>query len=187
MPTVIDHFEKYLGPVEEGWSEDADGVKMPFQIARFAKGSGPGTVAYATLGLHRYALQSPSTGRDLRLELLMLVRGGPNGAIPALLHQIAMNALEAGRAYVRGEVLGPQGPILPGSRLKAFYLANPVYLPDEFGDVQVGSEEFAIAWLVPISEREARYVARYGWERFEDKLAEADPDLTDFFRSTLSL
>lgn len=187
LPTIIDHFEKYLGPVEEGWSEDADGVKMPFQIAKYAKGSGPGTVAYSTLGLHRYALRSPSTGRDLRLELLLLVRDLPSGTAPALLHQIAMSALTEGRAYVRGEVLGPQGPVVPGSKMEAFYVAIPAYFPDEFATCRAEGEAVAIAWLVPITAREAGYVAKHGWDAFEDRLVEADPDLTDLSRPSLRI
>jgi Suppressor of fused protein (SUFU). len=44
-----------------------------------------------------------------------------------------------------------------------------------------------VAWLIPISVREARYVAEHGWSDFEDRLVEADPDLTDIYRESLPL
>ena len=40
---------------------------------------------------------------------------------------------------------------------------------------------------MPISSGEAAYVAERGWDEFEQRLAEADPDLTDIFRAPLDL
>jgi hypothetical protein len=40
---------------------------------------------------------------------------------------------------------------------------------------------------VPISSGESQYVAQHGWNAFEDRLEEADPDLPNIFRKPLSL
>ena len=52
--------------------------------------------------------------------------------MPGILQQVGLGVLAAERPLLRGEVVGPNGPLLPGSAMEAFYLALPVYLPDEF-------------------------------------------------------
>lgn len=185
---LVEHLERFLGPIEAGWSQDADGTKMPFQIVRFAGGSGPGTVSFSTLGLSRIPLHSSVSGKEIRHELLVLtpdsLRDGP---LPALIHQVAMIAVHSGHAFLRGDVVGPRGPLVPGSTLEAIYVAMPAYFPDEFASCEENGDPVAIAWLVPISAREADYAARNGWSAFEDRLVDADPDLTDFGRASLPL
>jgi hypothetical protein len=161
---------------------------MPFQIVRFDQGPVPATVGFATLGLSRFQLQSPRSGRGIRHELLMLVpdehRDGP---IPALLHQVSESVLRGRRALVRGDVIGPSGQLIPGSQMEALYVAMPAYFPDEFAIYEDGNEPVVVAWLVPISSREAAYVEQYGWSAFEDRLVDEDPDLVDFGRSSLEI
>jgi hypothetical protein len=73
--SLIDHLERYLGEIEAGWSRNADGHEMPFQVARFPKGSHSGTVSFATVGLSRHPLRSAS-GKDIRQELMVIVPDG---------------------------------------------------------------------------------------------------------------
>jgi hypothetical protein len=188
MAVLVDHFERYLGPIQEGWAVDADGAQMPFQIVRFDHGSGPHTVSFATLGLGRYPLPSPSTGRAIRHELLMLAPERlARGPLPSLIQQIGTAAIAGRRALLRGDVIGPHGPVVAGSQMGAFYVAMPAYFPDDFATCECEEGSVVIAWLVPISATEAEYVARRGWEAFEDRLVEQDPDLTDFGRQPMRL
>lgn len=184
--SLIEHLERYLGEIEVGWSRDADGDEMPFQVVRFPQGSGPETVSFATVGLSRHPLRSAAGGKEIRHELLMIVpdrlRDGP---VPGLLQQIGMEALSAGRPLLRGEVIGPRGELFPDSGMEAVYVAIPVYFPDEFGVCDEDGAEIVIAWLVPISANEAQYVRDHGWRTFEERLVERDPDLTDVFRASL--
>jgi len=183
--SLIDHPEHYLGEIEAGWSQNADGNKMPFQVARFPWGSGSATVSFATVGLSRHPLRSGS-GKDIRHELLMIVPDGlRDGPIPGLLQQIGTEALAADKPLLRGDVIGPRGELIAGSMMEAVYAAIPVYLPDDFAVYKGEGEQVAVVWLVPISAREARYVKTRGWNEFEDLLVENDPDLTDVFRVPL--
>lgn len=183
--TLVDHLERYLGELEVGWSVDEDGREMPFQVVRFPRGSGSGTVSFATLGLSRYPLRSHS-GKEIRHELLMIVpdrlREGP---VPALLQQIGIEVLAAAAPLLRGDVVGPRGSLLQGSPMEAVYVAMPVYFPDEFAVYEDDADPIVIAWLVPISAQEAEYVKEHGWNAFEARLADTDPDLTDPFRPSL--
>jgi hypothetical protein len=100
-----------------------------------------------------------------------------------LLQQVAVEAVTRGRAYLRGEVIGPRGPLFKDSTVTALYVAIPVYFPDEFSgvdDPDLGTVIFA--WLVPITDQEAEFVNRLGWKEFEAKLVKVDPDLLDFRR-----
>lgn len=183
MKSLVDHFERVLGPIHTGWSVDPDGSKMPFQIARFSGGSDVDSVGYATLGLSRYALTSPSTGRGIRQELLIIA---PDSLSPdivvSLLLQVGSVALVAQRALLRGHVIGPAGAMTPGSCLTAFYVTMPTYFCDNFSTFSVNDQDIVVSWLVPISTDEAKFVSREGWSRFEDILAENNPDLIDFQR-----
>jgi suppressor of fused protein SUFU len=188
MPGLIDHLEGVLGPIQEGWSDGPDGVRMPFQIVRFDVGSGPGTISFSTLGLNRHPLSSVTSGREIRHEILMVVPESlRKGSVPSLLLQAGKTALANGSALLRGDVLGPQGPLVAGSSMEALYVSIPVYWPDSFATCVEDGKDVVIAWLIPISSSEAEYVSQYGWNAFEDRLAEADPDLTDIFRTPIKL
>jgi hypothetical protein len=182
MPDLVEHLERFLGPIEAGWSVDADGASVPFQVVRCPAPSLAGCVAFSTLGLSTTALVSGTSGRPIRQELVMLLgdrwRDGP---APGLLQQVGRELLGSGSALLRGEVIGPRGPLVPSSRMEALYAAIPVYLPDAFGQV----DGVVFAWLVPISLAEAALVSREGWETFEDRLIAVDPDLTDLARSSV--
>ncbi len=161
MPGLTEYLERYLGEIQEGWTRDVDGNNMPFQILRFGRGSGPGTLSFSTLGLSAYGLQSPTTGREIRHELLMIVpESFASGPVPGLLQQVGIEALTSGRALLRGDVIGSRGPLVRGSAMEALYVGMPVYLPDDFATYVSDDLSAVIAWLIPISQHEASYVAR---------------------------
>ena len=182
MARVVDHLEQYLGEIEAGWSADADGRPVPFQVVRCPVPELAGCAAFSTLGLSAHPLTSRGSGRDVRLELVMLChdtwRSGP---APSVLQQIGRELIASGSALLRGDVVGPRGALVEGSTLTALYVAIPVHLPDAFAQC----DDVVFAWLAPISEREARHVHREGWSDFERLLIETDPDLTDWHRSSI--
>ncbi|MFF1820698.1 suppressor of fused domain protein [Kribbella sp. NPDC058245] len=188
MTSLVEHFERVLGPIQAGWARDPDGAEMPFQIVRFSGGSDADSVGYATLGLSRYPLLSPTSGRTIRQELLMLAPAesvAPDRV--ALLLQVGSMALARQRVLLRGSVLGPADAIVPTSALTALYVTMPVYFPDEFATFAGADGDVVVAWLVPITTGEADFIASRGWDVFEDRLAEQDPDLVDFHRSGMKL
>jgi len=189
MTGLVEHLEAHLGPIEAGWSSDADGDAVPFQVARFAHGPVAGTRVFSTLGLSDYPLPSRASDKLIRHELVMLARevfGERN--IPGLLQQVGLEALRKSSPYLRGDVIGPRGPLFNGSEMRALYVAMPVYFPDSFAVFEPpDGEPIVMGWLVPILEREAAYVRAKGWEAFEDVLARDKPDVSDFGRPSISL
>lgn len=185
---LIEHFEEVLGQIELGWSVDADGRRIPFQIVRFPLGSGPGTISFATLGLGRHPLRSPNSAVEIRHELLMLAPESlRDGVLPSLIQQVGEETVHSQRPLLRGDVIGPRGPLIQGSQMEALYVTQPVYFPDEFATCREEYGAVVIAWLVPISASEAHYILHHGWSDFEDRLVEQDPDLTDFGRPPVIL
>lgn len=74
MPTsdgLILHLETFLGPIAGGWTEDAAGARLPFQVVRFEDRPRGNVVTYSTLGLSRHVLELPS--KTVRQELVMAV------------------------------------------------------------------------------------------------------------------
>lgn len=176
---LVEHLESYLGEVEVGWSKDADGFALPFQVVRFAPGALSGCVVFSTLGLSSTALSSRRSGKPVRHEFMMIVperlREGP---VPGLLQQVGLDVLASGTALLRGDVIGPRASLFAMSQMEALYAAIPVYLPDGFGHF----DDVVVVWLVPISRSEAEFVAGRGWPPFEERLIDVDPDLTDIDR-----
>jgi hypothetical protein len=188
MKGLVEHLERILGPIHTGWSAGPDGESMPFKIVRFSGGSDADSVGYTTLGASEHRLLSTTSGRAIRQELLMLA---PDSLSPdvvvSLLYQVGTMALRSGRALLRGHVIGPAGALAPGSELTALYVTMPVYFPDEFATFSSENGDVVIAWLAPISTSEADFIARHGWDAFEDELAKQDPHLVDFQRSGMKV
>jgi hypothetical protein len=187
MSDLVDHLETYLGPIVSGYSKDDEGKKLPFQIARF-ENARPRTVTLVTLGFSDIHLALGRDGRRVRQEYLLTVNpkwDAPN--LPALLHQVAMEAYEKNSAYLRGQVLGPRGTLVAGTALEALYVAMPVYFPDAFHVYErVGAEPIVLVWLVPITASEAHFAKERGYDAFEDLLVERDPDLRDLGREAIA-
>lgn len=103
-----------------------------------------------------------------------------------LLFQVASELIASGRGLLRGQVIGPRGPLFDSSPTTALYAAPPVYLPDGFAECDTGTTTIVMTWLVPITDAEARYVRDRGWSAFEDVLVAEDPDLVDLSRSPVN-
>ena len=179
---LTEHLENTLGPIEHGWTVDSSGKKIPFQIIQFPERNG--FSYFSTLGLSNSLLLSAKSGRRMRCELLMLAK--PNDPAPSLLQQVGCEMIQAGAIPLRGEVIGPRGPMISGSQMTCLYVSAPAYLPESFtvcADEELG--EVIFIWLVPIHSAEADFVREKGWEEFEALLESSDPDLANFARSSL--
>ena len=186
MPSVIDHLERFCGPIVEGWAHDPDGQRMPFQIVRLQSGPVVDTVTFSTVGLGKIPLKCSRSHKIIRHELVMLAH---SAAVPPnlgpLLQQVAAEAVARSSPYLRGEVIGPRGPLFENSTVTALYVSSPAYFPDDFDQVDESFGSMIIAWLVPITDQEASFVNDRGWNEFERELEKHDPDLIDFLRASI--
>ena len=141
--------------------------------------------SYVTIGLSTYVLTSPSK-RDSRMELLgasykRFEELRPEGNLLTVAHDL----IQEHRPLLRGEVIGPRGPIVPGSVLEAYYCALPVYFPDGLASFHGTVPRTNNMWLVPISHAESHFVWEHGWDQFEELLSARDPDLLDLARPSV--
>lgn len=185
---VLKHLETHLGTVAVGWTRNADGVPMPFDVLRFDRAPSPRTVSFVTVGLSDHPLRSPRSGREIRHEFIMTCRDTQKDInIPALLQQVGAETSRKGRAPLRGDVIGPRGPLFVGRQMTALYVAIPIYFPDSMHSmVSAGGAETIFIWLVPVYDSEATLIATKGWETFERQLAALDPDVTDLDRPAIA-
>ncbi len=182
MKNLTSHLERHLGKIDVAW-KDADGTVWPFYVLRFLGGPVTDTVTYSTLGL----ADSPVSNKQVRHELFIMTRSSFGGeSFPGLLHQVGTEAISKNRAYLRGDVIGPRGTLITGTNMEALYVSLPIYLPDSFATYNSPEGISCVfAWLIPITFDEAAVVRLKGWEQFENKLAESDPDLMNLNRSSI--
>ena len=179
MADLIEHLESFLGTMSGGSRGDEttpDGV----QVAWFPGAPFAGVTSLVTLGLSRHHLGLPEGGA-VHQELMMHV---PDGEYPAraagLLFQVAGEMVARQAALPHGQVIGPRGPLFPGSPMTAVVALDPGYLADDFAVCRVGeSVTVFLTWLVPITSDEAEVVRQGGWQVMEHAVAARDPDLTD--------
>jgi hypothetical protein len=181
---LIPHLEAHLGPIVGGWSEDNAGVRLPFHVVHFADAPASGLVTYSTLGLSRHVLGQKTAG-DVRQELLLIVRDREkSGRLVSALAALGELVAERHRAIPRGAAVPMGAPLLPGSLLDTFYVAEPVLLAPDFAvRLTATVPPTVFAWLVPIAASELALIDAHGWGWFEDRLAEQKRDLTDLHRA----
>jgi hypothetical protein len=113
----------------------------------------------------------------------MLAKPDFSSDVPvSMLLQIGSTCLEAARSPLRGDVLGPAGPIVTGSTCTALYVTAPNYFDDDFAVYSGDADPVVVMWLIPITESEARLVSVDGWPVLEERFVTNNPDVLDFFR-----
>jgi hypothetical protein len=177
--TLPQHYEKHLGPIARGWSDDkrAHGV----QVVSFENQPASGITTFATLGLGRHIINQPNS--TVRQELLMSAHERfPCDAIAGLVLSLAELVLRRGKALLRGEVIGPAAPVIRGSTLEAMYVTNPSPFDGSLTEF-VSEPATVFAYLIPITSSEATLARERGWRWFEDELMRQDPDIWDLTRT----
>ena len=179
---LIRHLESHLGVIAEGWSHVEDKADHPFQIVRFEGQPMKGASTFTTLGLSRVIL-SQRNRAPIREELIFSCYNRfIDWEVPQILASLGDQLLSSERAYLRGQVLGPAGPLFKNSDLEALYCARPVYFPEAFHEYGSTNPVTSLLWLIPITRAEAEYIESEGWSQFEDLLVEKNPDLLDLKR-----
>ncbi|GAA1894721.1 suppressor of fused domain protein [Asanoa iriomotensis] len=179
MADLIAHLESYLGTIAGG-SQGDDTTPSGVQVAFFGPDAPfAGVTTVVTVGLWRRHL-TVAGDRALHQELLMHV---PNDDYPAraagLLFQVAGELVRRGAGLRHGQVLGPAGPVFPGSAMTALVATNPGYLPESFAVNRTDSVAIVLTLLLPITTGEAAVVRERGLPALEGLFVAEDLDLTD--------
>lgn len=179
---AAEHLERYLGPMERGWSS---GSLPGVQVCLFRDRPDSGVITLATLGLSNTVL-AMSDDREVRQELLLAVRNDKLlEELAKLLIHISEMLINSGRALLRGDVIPLENWIAAGSEANALYASIPVAFPDGLATLRDSTPATVVVWLIPLQPNEAACVASSGWSVFEDRLEAADPDVFDLFRDSV--
>ncbi|MFD8494375.1 suppressor of fused domain protein [Amycolatopsis sp. NPDC059657] len=179
MSDLVSHLEARLGPMRGGWRDDVD-PESGLQVAGFGQDVPfAGVTTLVTLGLSNTHLEG---GHQ---ELLMHLPVGMGDMGPALL-DFARKLKASGRVLLRGEYVRLGEGFLGTGEMSGLLAYSPVYLPDGFGTCDLGDRTIIIAWLIPITPAEERFVDTHGWHALETAFATEDPDLTDPNRPTVA-
>lgn len=186
MDSIIDFLEKNLGKLKGGWHSSAGDSQNDFQVALFPNVPFEGAATFSTIGVSDYPLWNAEHKTFFQEAVIVAKKEFGVNNLPGILMQVADSLLDSGHLILRGEVIGPAGPLFEGSKLEALYATSPVYFDTDFHIFKQTSEkEIIIVWLVPITKNEAAYIMEFGWEPFENLLEKVDPDLTDFHRDSI--
>lgn len=181
--TIIDHLEKALGPIQQGWGEAetmSDSSKI--MVVRFANMPFKNTSTFATIGLGDAVLYLPD-GRALRQELMFAAHDAyPPDSVASFLLSFADFILSQSRALARGDVVGPSTALIPNVAANAVYAVPPVIFPDGIGLYKGSSPPTIIVWVLPLVGNESLIAKKMGCD-FEDILERANPDLLDLNRA----
>lgn len=184
-PQLLVHVEAILGRAASG-SVITDGAHdEKYFVTHFAGTPATGATTFMTLGLSEHALSQPEG--TVRQELVLAHYDRFEAMDSAkLLASVASDCLGEHAALLRGELLGPSGPLGSGTKMETLYCSAPTYFPEELAVFEeAGYEPTVFVWLIPVWESEASYVRTYGHERFEELLVAHDPDLLDLARSPI--
>ncbi|ACC76293.1 suppressor of fused domain protein [Paraburkholderia caribensis] len=182
--TLIEHLETNLGPIAEGWKDDST-VGNALRVVRFPNQPFQGASTFATLGLSESKVSLPN-GNHCGQELLFAAWDRYQAPhVGSFLLTFGAQVRNRQRALLRGDVIGPSAPLIPGVAANAIYASNPVIYPEELARYDDDGSPTVFVWLVPLMEAEGRFAKTQGWNQFEDALEKANPDLLDLDRSSV--
>jgi|ERR1051325_1815693 hypothetical protein len=184
-PTLIDHLEEHLGAPARTFEPLSPRDHRPFQVISFEGTPFPDATTLVTAGLSARPREQ-SKGHNIRQELVAATyRSRDEEELAAVVDAIGREVLTRDSALLRGEVVGPAGPIFAGSTIEAFAYTSPWYWSDEFSRFSGLSPAVLMIWLLPLTTAEAGYVRQHGIDRFEVEINEQVPDLLDFRRPSI--
>jgi hypothetical protein len=127
-----------------------------------------GVRVYVTAGLSDLPLVQDEKG-PITQELLFACKGDHDYDAITLLGVIANQVATRKSALVRGEVIGPAGPIVEKSILTSVLATVPAFLPDN-ASFFPGKPPTVLVWLLPLSTAEAQLARKLGCPHFEGVL-----------------
>lgn len=179
---LIEHLEDHLGIISSGWGDQKR--ENGLQVVYFKDQPFEDINTYATVGLSDIELSMD--GSSTRQELIFVAyRNFSGDMIASFLITLAESMVASNKALLRGDVIGPSGPIIFGSALNSIFSAPPMIFPESFANIHGTGPVIILPWIIPIHEEEANFVRLYGWTKFEELLERENPELWDLRRSSI--
>lgn len=196
---LLDHYELRLGSCARRWINDprdpqgslADVAGLAeqeiYQVLKFEHQPVQSVNTFVTYGLSRHVLDTHDPPLKptcaVRMELLACVSEAiPDAAIAYLLMSFGNAMLRKKQAPMSGEIIDWHTTIFEDPRFRYLYCTEPLLFPEGLAVFEGSSPETVIAWLLPVTEAEAKYAMNVGFEKFNDLLRAERPDVFAFDR-----
>ncbi len=190
MTTLPEHIATFLGKPEDSWHLETDSLRAStradLQVVKISNQPVKGVAAYATLGLSHAVLRMPGN-RTTRQELVFAAyERFPAPEIASFLLTFGATVLSLGEALLRGDMIGPQNPLIPGVAANAVYCTMPVPFDARLATYDASDPATVFVWIVPATGDEAEFALRNGWGKFEELLERREPDLWNLDRPSIA-
>lgn len=137
----------------------------------------------ATIGLSGYDIaKTTEDGKSLRVELVMAGLEGTD-VFAQILANVAFEIQEKGDCYFGMLIEDVIGAYVEQTNLRHIVLMYPVFW-EKYKALELHDEY--ITWLlaVPIRDDEKEFIEKNGVDAFDEALAKANVDVTDFLRTS---
>lgn len=179
---VSHHYHRFMGQPVTTWINDL----YPFQVCRFDDQPYEGCITYATLGMSEFPLKRPDSLEGVQEIVFIAYPAFADRHIEDLLFVVGGNVVRRGTVLLKGEILGPAGPLVRGATVEALLCSSPPYFPDDFDQIEQ-QPPIVMVGLVPITRDEAAYGQSHGWPLLEEQMVEEQPDLADLLRPSMNV
>jgi hypothetical protein len=151
---LLDHAERYLGPVTHAEPPDVLGYNRGFAIG-FHRHPEHEMVSAASTGLRFQDLEF-----QIPEEIVCSARPGQERGASHLVHFAATSAVKNGEGHGHGSGYRNAEPLIPGTRISSLAYSTHPHLPDEFDHFHNADGQAMLRFItiVPMTDPEFRFV-----------------------------
>jgi hypothetical protein len=163
--SLPEHIECNIGPIDGGWIWRG---AVDFSVIRILNRPLFGENTICTLGFSDKVLAMPDS-KSIRQEFLLIAdKEFEEEKIANFIIKFAASIADSKCALLRGEVFGPHSSIIDDSTLNCIYSTIPMHYGDTFQVYRDTDPPTVFVLLVPVTESEADFIRKFGWNKFED-------------------
>ena len=179
---LLEHAERYLGPVTHAEPADALGYNRGFAIG-FHRHPDFEMVSAASTGLRFQDLEF-----ELPEEIVCSVRPGQEDEASYLVHFAASNALQLGKGHGHGSGYRNAEPLIPETQISSLAFSAHPHRPEEFDHFRNadGDPVLRFVTVVPLTEAEFQFVRteKGGFHGLMEVWQLNETDILDLYRKS---
>ena len=161
------HVINHLGEVEEIYF---DNQGSGLEVGLFKDQPQKSIITYSTINMSNNILETRA-GKFIRHELIFSIYDvDQTEIIPQHIISFAESIIKSNKGLMRGEVVGPGIPFVPGSDKIGLYMTIPVFFEDSFFVDNDSVPPVVYVWMMPVTGEEIDFIQKNGWGKFEDIL-----------------
>ncbi len=176
------HIERSLGLVNKEWRSEQNPEIVVSSIYDTPDDGMTSLVAYSATPKQ---LLYPDNSPIHQAFIAVATEEAQIDPLAVLVKHFAKTLWSQPTAMPYGFILRGHEDVLNSTGKTAYYVAPPMYFPQAFSFEQDFEPKTLFLWLVPITEKEARYVELNGASKFEAIIQRHDANMLDYQRESL--